>query len=102
MKFARLSPTRGALGCGPGLPVCESCLEDKTIDAISIATPNHNHALQAIWGCQAGKGVYVEKPRTYHIFEAKQLLAAGQKYGRMVQHGNNGCSSTSMQEPTRG
>ena len=68
-------------------------LEDKSIDAISIATPNHNHALQAIWGCQAGKDVYVEKPCAHNIFEARQLLAAAQKYGRMVQHGTNGRSS---------
>src|SRR5215467_6495823 len=73
-------------------------LEDKSIDAISIATPNHNHALQAIWGCQAGKDVYVEKPCAYNIFEARQLLAAAQKYGRMVQHGTNGRSSAVMQE----
>src|SRR5437588_13067229 len=44
-------------------------LEDKSIDAISIATPNHNHALQAIWGCQAGKDVYVEKPCAHNVFE---------------------------------
>ena len=68
-------------------------LEDKSIDAISIATPNHGHALQAIWGCQAGKDVYVEKPCAYNIFEAKQLLAAAKKYNRMVQHGTNGRSS---------
>jgi predicted dehydrogenase len=73
-------------------------LEDKSIDAISIATPNHNHALQAIWGVQAGKDVYVEKPCAYNIFEARQLLAASQKYGRMVQHGTNGRSSAVMQE----
>ncbi|HTS61661.1 MAG TPA: Gfo/Idh/MocA family oxidoreductase [Candidatus Acidoferrales bacterium] len=73
-------------------------LEDKSIDAISIATPNHNHALQAIWGCQAGKDVYVEKPCAYNIFEARQLLAAAQRYGRMVQHGTNGRSSAVMQE----
>ena len=59
-------------------------LEDKSIDAISIATPNHNHALQAIWGCQAGKDVYVEKPCAYNVFEARQILAAAQKYGRLV------------------
>ena len=76
-------------------------LEDKSIDAISIATPNHNHALQAIWGCQAGKDVYVEKPCAYNIFEAKQLLAAAKKYNRMVQHGTNGRSSTSMQEAVK-
>ena len=73
-------------------------LEDKNIDAISIATPNHSHALQAIWGCQAGKDVYVEKPCAYNIFEAKQLLAAAKKYNRMVQHGTNARSSPTMQE----
>jgi predicted dehydrogenase len=76
-------------------------LEDKSIDAISIATPNHNHAMQAIWGCQAGKDVYVEKPCAYNIFEAKQLLAAAKKYNRMVQHGTNGRSSASMQEAVK-
>ena len=73
-------------------------LEDKSIDAISIATPNHNHALQAIWGVQAGKDVYVEKPCAYNIFEAKQLLAASHKYNRIVQHGTNGRSSPSIRE----
>jgi predicted dehydrogenase len=76
-------------------------LEDKSIDAISIATPNHSHALQAIWACQAGKDVYVEKPCAYNIFEAKQLLAAAQKYNRMVQHGTNGRSSESMKEAVK-
>jgi predicted dehydrogenase len=76
-------------------------LEDKSIDAISIATPNHHHALQAIWGCQAGKDVYVEKPCAHTIFEAKQLLAAAHKYNRMVQHGTNGRSSASMQEAVK-
>jgi predicted dehydrogenase len=73
-------------------------LEDKSIDAISIATPNHWHALQTIWGCQAGKDVYVEKPCAYNIFEAKQVVAAAKKYNRMVQHGTNGRSSATMQE----
>lgn len=76
-------------------------LEDKSIDAISIATPNHSHALQAIWGCQAGKDVYVEKPCAYNIFEAKQLLAASKKYGRMMQHGTNARSSPAMQEAVK-
>jgi predicted dehydrogenase len=62
-------------------------LEDKSIDAISIATPNHHHALQTIWGCQAGKDVYVEKPCSHNMFEARQIVAAAQKYNRMVQHG---------------
>src|SRR5450756_65953 len=68
-------------------------LEDKTIDAISIATPNHHHTLQTIWACQAGKDVYVEKPCSHDMFEAKQIVAAAQKYNRLVQHGTNSRSS---------
>ena len=68
-------------------------LEDKSIDAISIAPPNHNHTLQTIWACQAGKDVYVEKPCSHDMFEAKQIVAAAQKYKRLVQHGTNSRSS---------
>jgi len=68
-------------------------LEDKTIDAISIATPNHNHTLLTVWACQAGKDVYVEKPCSHDMFEAKQIVAAAQKYNRLVQHGTNSRSS---------
>jgi predicted dehydrogenase len=64
-------------------------LEDKSIDAVSIATPNHNHTLQAIWACQAGKDVYVEKPCSHDMFEARQISVVMEKYGRMVQHGTN-------------
>jgi predicted dehydrogenase len=62
-------------------------LEDKSIDAVSIATPNHHHTLQTIWACQAGKDVYVEKPCSHDMFEARQVVAAAQKYNRVVQHG---------------
>ena len=65
-------------------------LEDKSIDAISIATPNFHHTLQTIWGCQAGKDVYVEKPCSYSMFEARQIVAAARKYNRIVQHGTGG------------
>ena len=68
-------------------------LEDKSIDAVSIATPNHHHTLQTIWACQAGKDVYVEKPCSHNMFEARQIVAAAQKYDRMVQHGTNSRSS---------
>ena len=73
-------------------------LDDKSIDAISIATPNHWHALQTIWACQAGKDVYVEKPCTYNIFEARQIVAAARKYDRMVQQGSQSRSSEALQE----
>jgi predicted dehydrogenase len=62
-------------------------LEDKSIDAVSIATPNHWHALIAIWACQAGKDVYVEKPCTHNLWEGRQLVAAAKRYNRIVQHG---------------
>lgn len=68
-------------------------LEDPTIDAISIASPNHHHTLQTIWACQAGKDVYVEKPCSHDMFEAQQIAAAAQKYNRMVQHGTQQRSS---------
>src|SRR5436190_8978251 len=61
--------------------------EDKDIDAVSIATPNHWHALATIWACQAGKDVYVEKPASYNIFEGQQMVKAARKYNRMVQVG---------------
>ncbi len=62
---------------GPvGLTDLQRLLEDKSIDAISIAAPNHSHALQTIWGRQAGKDAYVERPCAHNIFEAKQALAA--------------------------
>jgi predicted dehydrogenase len=64
-------------------------LEDKSIDAVSIATPNHSHTLQTVWACQAGKDVYVEKPCAHDMFEARQIVAAAEKYNRLVQHGTN-------------
>ena len=74
-------------------------LEDKSIDAISMATPNHQHTLQTIWGCQAGKDVYVEKPCSYNVFESQQIVAAARKYNRMVQHGTG--ASGSLHEAKR-
>jgi predicted dehydrogenase len=73
-------------------------LDDKSIDAISIATPNHWHALMAIWACQAGKDVYVEKPCSHNFWEAQQLVKAAQKYNRMVQHGTQIRSATAVRE----
>ena len=62
-----------------------SLLEDKEIDAISIAAPNHWHALATIWACQAGKDVYVEKPASYSIEEGRRMVEAARKYERVVQ-----------------
>jgi len=62
-------------------------LDDKNLDAISIATCNHWHALLTLWACQAGKDVYVEKPCSHNVFEGRQCVKAAEKYGRIVQHG---------------
>ncbi len=67
--------------------------DDKTIDAVVIALPNHWHALATIWACQAGKDVYVEKPFSYNIWEGRQMVAAARKHGRMVQVGTQNRSS---------
>jgi predicted dehydrogenase len=73
-------------------------LEDKSIDAVSLATPNHWHALQAIWACQAGKDVFVEKPCSHNLFESRQIVAAARKYGRIVQHGAHNRSHPAIRE----
>lgn len=72
--------------------------DDKSIDAVSIATPNHWHALAAIWACQAGKDVYVEKPGCHNLFEGRKLVEAATKYNRIVQHGVQLRSSVAIQE----
>src|SRR5213596_1481270 len=77
-------------------------LEDQSIDAISIATPNHWHALMAIWACQAGKDVYVEKPCSHNLWEGRQLVRAAEKYNRIVQHGTQIRSSAAIQEAIKG
>jgi predicted dehydrogenase len=86
----RLGEIERASGKRPaGLTDFRKLLEDKSIDAVSIATPNHHHTLQTIWACQAGKDVYVEKPCSHDMFEAIQIEATMRKYGRLVQHGTN-------------
>ena len=66
---------------------CRKVLEDKSIDAIYIATPDHWHAPLTIMGCQAGKHVYVEKPLSHNPREGEIAVAAARKYDRVVQMG---------------
>ncbi len=73
-------------------------LEDKSIDAVTLATPNHWHALQAIWGCQAEKDVYVEKPCSHNWWESRQLVRTVEKYNRIVQHGTQSRSGRAIRE----
>lgn len=70
-----------------GVSDVRAVLEDKNVDAISIATPNHWHALMTVWGAQAGKHVYVEKPMSHDVAEGRVAVEAQRKYGVVVQHG---------------
>jgi predicted dehydrogenase len=68
-------------------------LDDKNVDAVVIATPNHWHALMTIWACQAGKDVYVEKPVCHDVWEGQRMLEAEKKYGRIIQAGTQNRSN---------
>ena len=73
-------------------------LEDKDIDAVITATPNHWHALVTVWACQAGKDVYVEKPVSHNIWEGRQMVEAARKYQRIVQGGMQRRSDEGLRE----
>jgi predicted dehydrogenase len=73
-------------------------LEDKSIDAVITATPNHWHALVTVWACQAGKDVYVEKPVCHNIWEGRRMVEAARKYNRIVQAGTQRRSDTGLRE----
>ena len=73
-------------------------LDNPDVDALSIATPNHWHALASIWAIQAGKDVYVEKPVSHNVWEGRQLAAAARHYRRIVQTGTQSRSSSAIAE----
>src|SRR5437667_698031 len=71
-------------------------LEDKDVDVVSIATPNHWHSLMTIWACEAGKDVYVEKPCSHNVHEGRIAVEMARKHQRIVQHGTQSRSSSSF------
>ena len=73
-------------------------IDDKSIDIVTIATPNHWHALAAIWAMQAGKDVYVEKPVSHNVSEGRRIVEAARKYNQICQAGTQSRSSTGMRE----
>jgi predicted dehydrogenase len=92
---SRAKGVEGRIGSRPKcVQDVRQALDDKALDAVSIATPNHWHSLITIWACQAGKDVYVEKPISHNIFEGRKCVEAAQKYGRIVQHGTQSRSDT--------
>ncbi|MFI5193981.1 MAG: Gfo/Idh/MocA family oxidoreductase, partial [Chitinophagales bacterium] len=72
--------------------------DDKEIDAVSMAIPNHWHALGTIWACQAGKHVYIEKPASHDIWEGRKMIEAARKYNRRVQVGFQNRSIANVME----
>ena len=70
-----------------GIKDFRQALEDKSLDALVLGTPDHWHALPTIIACQAGKDVYVEKPDGHNIMEGRTMVAAAKKHGRVVQLG---------------
>ncbi len=68
-------------------------LDDPSLDAIVVATPTHWHAPATVWGCQAGKDVYVEKPLCHNAWEGQQMVKAARKYNRVVQVGTQNRSA---------
>ncbi|MCH7726484.1 MAG: Gfo/Idh/MocA family oxidoreductase, partial [Planctomycetes bacterium] len=84
---------------GGNKPTCvqdiREALDDKNLNAVSIATCNHWHSLIAIWACQAGKDVYVEKPLSHNIHEGRILVETAKKNNCIVQHGTQGRGSGS-------
>ena len=68
-------------------------LDNRGVDAVTIAAPDHWHALMTIWACQAGKDVYVEKPISHNIVEGRRMIEAARRYNRVVAVGTQRRSS---------
>ena len=72
--------------------------EHQSIDAVSVCTPDHNHAIQALAAMQLGKHVYIEKPLAHDIYEARILTEAARKFRVVTQMGNQGASGDGVRQ----
>src|SRR6187455_789718 len=72
--------------------------ESKNFDAVSVSTPDHNHAIATLAAMQLGKHVYVQKPLTHDIYEARALTEAAEKYKVVTQMGNQGASGDGVRQ----
>jgi predicted dehydrogenase len=89
-----VSDVRNIQGKEPKVTVdFRHALDDKSLDAIIIATPDHWHALATVWGCQAGKDVYVEKPISHSPWEGRKMVEAARNHNRIVQVGTQNRSA---------
>ncbi len=95
----RIKKVEQAIGTAPNTAWdMRHVFDDKDIDAVSVATPNHWHALATIWAAQAGKHVYVEKPANHNIFEGHKMIEAARKYDVRVQVGFQNRSIANVRE----
>jgi predicted dehydrogenase len=91
---SRAKPIKEKYGVAPKCVAdIREALQDKELDAVSVATPNHWHSLVTVWACQSGKDVYVEKPMSHLVTEGRRCVEAAAKYRRIVQHGTQQRSS---------
>jgi predicted dehydrogenase len=89
----RLNAARTELGAGESVTDLRRILDDKSVDAVIVATPDHWHAPASILACDAGKHVYVEKPCSHNLREARLLLEAARRNRVVVQHGTQSRSN---------
>ena len=75
--------------------------DDKSVDVVFVATPNHWHALATIWAMQAGKDVYCEKPVSHNVSEGRRMVQAARKYGRICQAGTQNRSRGALAEAVK-
>lgn len=97
-KGIDLAVKSGSVKAPIGIKDFRKALEDPTLDAVSIAMPDHWHTPAALWAMQAGKHVYLEKPGSHNPAEAELLVDATKKYGKVVQMGNQRRSWPRVQE----
>ena len=90
-SFAPASRALAKAGSGGPSPKVEKdfrrVLDDREVDAVVVATPDHWHALMTVMACQAGKDVYTEKPASHNVVEGRRMVEAARKYDRVVQMG---------------
>jgi len=96
---ARAESFKSAFGANHAVADLRKILDDRQVDAIVIATPDHWHAPAAILACQAGKHVYVEKPCSHNIVEGRRMIEAARKSGMVMQVGTQTRSTTAFHEP---
>lgn len=73
-------------------------LDDRAVDAVVVATPDHWHGLATVWACEAGKDVYVEKPASHNLAEGRRMVEAARRHGRVVQVGLQNRSAAYLHE----